>query len=171
MRCMALARLATAVFGLASPAAAEVRLSTSVERVERWITESGELEAKFSSAALVRAGDELRYFITFTNTGLAPVGPGVIVITNPIPESLEYVWDSAGGANVRVLHYASAAASESPDGSPDGRTFAPLDELVVTEGDMVRVAAAAEVRAIRWIYQAFLPPGESGAVWFHVRLR
>ena len=171
MRRLGLALLAVAGLGLASWTLAEVRLSTTVHRVDSWIEEEGELEAELTDAALVAAGDELRYTIAFTNTGLVPVDPGVIVITNPIPESTEYVWDTAGGINARILYHASATAEASFDDAPAEEAFLPLDELVVTEGALVRSAAAAEVRAISWIYEAFLPPGESSEVWFHVRLQ
>ena len=162
-----------AVVGLGLPqwTLAEVRLSTSVHRVESWIREGGGLETEFTDAALAAAGDELRYTITFTNTGLVPVDPGAIVITNPIPETTEYVWDSAGGVDARILFRASATAEAPIDGALEERLFVPLDELVVTEDGLVRTAAAAEVRAIRWIHEAFLPPGESSNVWFHVRLQ
>ena len=165
MRRLSLALLVAA--GLAPLSFAEVRLSTAIHRVDGWREAEGRLEAELSDAALVAVGDELRYTIAFTNTGLMPVDPGAIVITNPIPESTEYIWDSAGGIDARILYRASA-----PDGgASEIGDFLPLDELVVTEGGLVRSAAAAEVRAIRWIYQAFLQPGESSEVWFHVRLQ
>ena len=166
-----LALLILAALGSAQCTMAEVRLSTTIHRVDGWIEEGGELEARLTDAALVAPGDELRYTIAFTNTGLVPVDPGAIVITNPIPESTEYVWDSAGGTDVRILYRASASAETPLDDTPEEEAFLPLDELVVTEGELVRSAAAAEVRAVRWIYEAFLPPGESSEVWFHVRLQ
>ena len=171
MQRMVLALLILAGLGSAQWTVAEVRLSTTIHRVDGWIEEEGELEAELADAALVAPGDELRYTIAFTNTGLVPVDPGAIVITNPIPESTEYVWDSAGGADVRILYHASAPAETPLDDTPEEEAFVPLDELVVTEGELVRSAAAAEVRAVRWIYEAFLPPGESSEVWFHVRLQ
>ena len=168
---LGLVLLAVVGLGLAQWSLAEVRLSTTVHRVNSSFTEGGELEFELADAALVAAGDELRYTIAFTNTGLVRVDPGVIVITNPIPESTEYVWDTAGGINARILYRASATAEASFDDAPAEEAFLPLDELVVTEGALVRSAAAAEVRAIRWIYEALLPPGESSEVWFHVRLQ
>ena len=171
MQWMVLALLILAGLGLAQWTMAEVRLSTAIHRVDGWIEEGGKLEPQLTDAALVAAGDELRYTIAFTNTGLVPVDPGVIVITNPIPESTEYVWDTAGGINARILYRATARAEASFDDASEESAFLPLDELVVTEGALVRSAAAAEVRAIRWIYEAFLPPGESSEVWFHVRLQ
>lgn len=171
MHRLVLALLAVAGLGLAPWSVAEVRLSTSVHRVDSWIEEGGGLVVELTDAALVAAGDELRYTIAFTNTGLVPVDPGAIVITNPIPESTEYVWDSAGGADARVLYHASAAPPAPLDGAPEDEAFLPLEELVVTDGEQLRSAAAAEVRAVRWIYEVFLPPGESSEVWFHVRLQ
>ena len=163
--------LALAGFGLAEWTPAEVRLSTTVHRVDSWIKEGGELEIELTEAALAGAGEQLRYTIAFTNTGMVPVDPGAIVITNPIPESTEYVWNSAGGVDARVLYHASAMAAPPVEGEVGEQAFVPLDELVVTEAGLVRSAAAAEVRSIRWIYEAFLPPGESSQVWFDVRLR
>ena len=171
MRRLGLALLAAAGFGLAPWSQAEVRLSTTVHRVSGWIEQGGKLEAQLTDAELVAAGDEVRYTIAFTNTGLVPVDPGVIVITNPIPESTEYVWETAGGLNARVLFRASATARAAVDNASVEGDFLPLDELVIREGALVRSAAATEVRAIRWIYEAFLPPGESSEVWFHVRLQ
>ncbi len=162
MRQLGLALLAVAGLATAQWSLAEVRLSTTVHRVDGWMEEGGELKARLSDAALVAAGDELRYAIAFTNTGLVPVDAGTIVITNPIPETTEYVWDTAGGINARILYRADPSAAES---------FLPLAELVVTEGGVLRSAAAADVCAIRWVYEAVLPPGESSEVWFHVRLQ
>ena len=171
MQRMVLALLLVAGLGLAQWTMAEVRLSTAIHRVDSWIEEKGELIPQLTDAALVATGDELRYTIAFTNTGLVPVDPGAIVITNPIPESTEYVWDSAGGTDARILYRASVTAEAPIDGASEEEAFLPLDELVVTEDGLVRSAAAAEVRAVRWIYEAFLPPGESSEVWFHVRLQ
>ena len=171
MQRMVLAFLVVAGLGWAQWTMAEVRLSTAIHRVDSWIEEKGELIPQLTDAALVAAGDELRYTIAFTNTGLVPVDPGAIVISNPIPESTEYVWDSAGGPDARILYRASVTAEAPIDGASEEEAFLPLDDLVVTEDGLVRSAAAAEVRAVRWVYEAFLPPGESSEVWFHVRLQ
>ena len=171
MQRLVLALVVIVGLGLAEWTVAEVRLSTVIHRVDNWIEERGELTPQLTDAALVAAGDELRYTIAFTNTGLVPVDPGAIVITNPIPESTEYVWDSAGGPDARILYRASVTGEAPVDGASEEEAFLPLDELVVTENELVRSAAAAEVRAVRWIYEAFLPPGESSEVWFHVRLQ
>ncbi len=170
-RQLSLALLAVAGLGMAERSLAEVRLSTTVHRVDGWMEEGGELKARLTDAALVAAGDELRYAIAFTNTGLVPVDPGAIVITNPIPETAEYVWDMAGGINARILYRADAVAEAAAADASAAESFLPLAELVVTEAGVLRSAAAADVRAIRWIYEAVLPPGESSEVWFHVRLR
>ncbi|MCY4342398.1 MAG: DUF11 domain-containing protein [Gammaproteobacteria bacterium] len=170
LRQLSLALLAVAGLGMPQWSLAEVRLSTTVHRVDGWMEEGGALKARLTDAALVAAGDELRYAIAFTNTGLVPVDPGAIVITNPIPETTEYVWDTAGGINARILYRADAVAEAAADASA-AESFLPLAELVVTEAGVLRSAAAADVRAIRWIYEAVLPPGKSSEVWFHVRLR
>lgn len=150
--------LATA---LASAAAwPEVRLSTSVSLVRMVVSADGVSQRQLADPALVAAGDELRYVISFTNAGLLPVAGGAIVITNPIPEDTEYVFGSAGGDGARILYAAS------PEGD-----FVPLQDLVVVENGAARPAKAADVRALRWIYELSLAPGASSEVWFHAYLR
>lgn len=147
---------------LAAPALvlAEVRLETSVNLVAPAVAGNGAAQRWLPNPALVAPGDELRYVIGFTNTGLVPLDSGAIVITNPIPEGAEYLFGSAGGDGARVLH--------ALDGKGD---FLPFDQLVLTGQDgRPRSAAAADVRALRWIYELSLAPGASSEVWFHVRL-
>lgn len=155
----------------AGPALGEVRLATAVSLVQTFLGEDGQLEQRLADPNGAAPGDELRYTITFTNTGVVPVEGGAIVITNPIPESTEYVPGSAGGQGVRILF---AADGEWPgNGSADAdraTAFAPVDAPALSEGGVERPATGAEVRAVRWIYERSLAPGASGEVWFHLRL-
>lgn len=138
----------------AGPALAEVQLATAVSLVQTFLGEDGQLERRLADPDDAAPGDELRYTITFTNTGVVPVEAGAIVITNPIPESTEYVPGSAGGEGVRILFTADV---EWPGNGGN-------------EGGVEQPASAAEVRAVRWIYARPLAPGASGEVWFHLRL-
>lgn len=138
----------------AGPALAEVQLATAVSLVQTFLGEDGQLERRLADPNDVAPGDELRYTITFTNTGVVPVEAGAIVITNPIPESTEYVPGSAGGEGARILFTADV---EWPGNGGN-------------EGVVERSASAAEVRAVRWVYARPLAPGASGEVWFHLRL-
>ena len=139
---------------------AEVRLATSVSLVRMVVAPDGSSQTQLADSALAVAGDELRYVITFINTGVLAVDGGAIVITNPIPEAAEYVFGSAGGDGARVLY------AVDPDGD-----FATFQHLSVVEGNSPRPAKAADVRALRWIYELSLAPGASGEVWFHAYLK
>jgi len=143
---------------VSAAAAAEVRLENSVQKVETFVADNGEPQRRLVDVDSVVPGDELRYTITFTNTGTEVVDPGSIVITNPIPEETEYLEDTAFGAGTEIVF------------SLDGETFAvPAALTVVQQGVEVR-ASAKEYRSIRWTFQPELKPGESSYVSFNVRL-
>lgn len=151
------------------PALGEVRLATAVNLVQTLVGEGGQLEQRLADAKGVVPGDELRYEITFTNTSLVPVEAGAVVITNPMPESTEYVPGSAGGSGARIL-FATEGAWPADEGVDSATAFAPLTELNSGAEGAGRPAMAPVVRAIRWIYESPLPPGASSEVWFNVRL-
>lgn len=135
----------------AANSAAEVVLSTRVDGVgfdDRRSVESG-----------VSPGDVLRYTISFTNQGTQTARAGTIVITNPLPEGTEYVDGSAGGAGTVVTF------------SVDGESFAAPESLVIQRDGTSRAATAADYRSIRWTFRPALPAGESGEVWFELRIR
>lgn len=154
---------------VAGPALGEVRLATAVNLVQTLMGEDGQLEQRLVEANGVAPGDELRYRISFTNTGLVPVEGGAVVITNPMPESTEYVPGSAGGEGVRILFTVEGEWSGN-EGADVEAAFVPFDALTLHEGGLERPATGAEVRAVRWIYQRPLAPGDSSEVWFHLRL-
>ncbi len=163
----ALAGVALLVSGLCW---AEVQLFTAVNLLETTVGEDGELERRLVDVTLAEPGDELRYTITFTNTGLVSVDPGIIVITNRIPESTTYVPDSAGGFHAQVLY--------SLDDGGAFIAFDALSEDALTEGRTIENPnssgldsfAQMLVQAIRWTYEASLDPGASSEVWFNLKL-
>ena len=140
-------------------ASAGVELATSVERVVRVTTGEGEVETMLLDAARVRPGQELRYTIDFTNTSGEIIDPGIVVITNPVPEAAEYVGGSAVGDDAEVLF--------SVDG---GASFASPENLTVVEDGVRLPAAPRHYTTIRWIHGGILGPGEGGSVAFDVRL-
>ena len=143
---------------LAGGLAAEVELSTEVQRVEVVFADD-QMQTRLVDAASAAPGDELRYTITFKNASLVALDPGVITITNPIPESTVFVQGTAGGRGSRALFSTDA-----------GLTFLPFDQLTVSTGDLARAASAADVQAIRWTYRRRLAPDAAGRIWFHVRM-
>ena len=139
----------------------EITLSNTVEKVEYFANEQGEMESRFVEAATVIPGDELAYTITFENVSDdVTVDAGSVVITNPIPPEVVYLERTAFGAGTVITY--------SADG---GEVFGIPDALVVVEEDGERVAAAAEYTHIRWTFEPALEPGQTGRVSFRARLR
>jgi hypothetical protein len=60
----------------------------------------------------------------------------------------------------------NAAVDFSVDG---GKSFAPRDDLVIEDGDNVRMASADEITHVRWTF-ARVTPGEEGMLAFHAIL-
>ncbi len=146
---------------LAAPSAfARVELKNAVEKVETFVNADGVAESRLVAADSVVPGDELRYTITFVNTGQQPVDERSIVITNPIPQSTEYLDGSADGDATDILF--------SVD---DGASYAKPAELVVVDSGVESTAAAKDYTTIRWTFGPELKPGEEGSVVFNVRLK
>ncbi len=154
-------RLMLVALGLlcAVSAAAQVTLSNSVKKVENFVNEDGQVERQLVDALSVVPGDELRYTITFTNSGNEVVDGGNVVITNPIPASTEYLDGTAFGAGTEIVF------------STDGESFATANELRVEEAGLEALTSAKDYTAIRWTYSPALKPGETGHVSFDVRLK
>ena len=144
---------------LAAAVCAEVELATSVERIVQVTTAAGEMQTLLLDASRVRPGEELRYTIEFTNDSSEFIPPDVIVITNPIPESAEYLAGTATGAGTEILF--------SVDG---GVSFAAPEALTVVDGGVELPATEEHYTTIRWIFGYTLGPGESRSVSVDVRL-
>lgn len=154
-------RLLLAALGLlfAVSAAAQVTLSNSVKKVEIFVNEDGQVQRQLVDAFSVVPGDELRYIITFMNSGNEVVDGGSVVITNPIPESTEYLDGTAFGAGTEIVF------------STDGKSFATASELMAKEAGSDSLASAQHYTTIRWTFSRELKPGETGHVSFNVRLK
>ena len=145
---------------LAAAVHAEVQLATSVDRVVKVTTDDGEIETLLLDASAVRPGEELRYTIEFSNNSSEFIPPDVVVITNPIPETADYLAGTATGAGTEILF--------SVDG---GSSFAPPEALTVVERGVELPASEEYYTTIRWIFGRTLGPGESKVVSFDVRLK
>lgn len=99
----------------------------------------------------VRAGDELRYTLTFTNPTDGPVRD--IVLDNPVPEGLDFVAGSA-----RIDH-SEASLEFSIDG---GQSFSAEPTIeVIEDGRTVQRPAPPEMyTTIRWTVEGSVQPGE-----------
>lgn len=163
--------------GAAATAAAEVTLETSVNKVQRTLDDSDRIARELVPVDEVVPGEELRYTITFRNDSGMVVDAERIVITNPIPDGTVYVSGSAGGDAARVEY--SLDGENFTETEPQPRAAAPATAAPGTAapgsaeagsgtGPAADEAPASPVRSLRWTYQAALPPGESGQVFFHV---
>jgi uncharacterized repeat protein (TIGR01451 family) len=141
---------------LASCAAAEVTLNTSVQKVEHEPGPAGAVIERLVDVQSVLPGERLRYTIVFANEGELDAIPGSIVITNPLPQGVRYVEGSATGRDTLITF------------SIDGETFAVPGALRIPEGATNRPAEAADYRSIRWAFEPGLAAGESGVVSFDV---
>jgi uncharacterized repeat protein (TIGR01451 family) len=110
-------------------------------------------------AAKVVPGDEVIYTNTYTNVGSEAAAN--VVITNPVPEHMQYLSASALGPDMVITF--------SIDG---GQTYDAPDRLMIVEADgSKRQAKPSEYTHIRWIRQKPLEPGENGQVSFKARLK
>ena len=141
----------------AGPLAAEVTLTTQVQRVVTIDQGTGAGMETLEAVTDVAAGDVVRYTIVFQNDSEQDVAAGSVVITNPLPEGTVYVDGSATGENTTIAF------------SVDGEAFG--EPGLVPDATGTRPATAAEYRSIRWTYHPRLPAGASGEVSFDVRMR
>jgi uncharacterized repeat protein (TIGR01451 family) len=104
-------------------------------------------------------GEILVYTTTYRNNGTKPAEK--IVITNPVPQHMNYVEKSAEGAGTKI------------DFSADhGKTYGAPETLFVTDSQgNKQKATAADYTDIRWTLLKPLPSGSSGSVSFKAKLQ
>ncbi len=140
----------------ASAAASEKQnldVQTYAQKESVVVNDDGQAETKLVPAELVVPGETVFYTITFTNVSREPADN--VVITNPIAENLMYVQGSAFGPGMEILFSAD-----------DGNTFAPAEELTVTENGDVRRATANDFTHVRWVMRSDLDAGAQGVARF-----
>jgi uncharacterized repeat protein (TIGR01451 family) len=118
----------------------------------------GKEQIKREPAKKVPPGVAVIYTVRAENKGSKPADD--VVVTDPIPEHMDYVDGSATSTGARLTF--------SIDG---GKTYAPKEKLQVRGKDGVtRAANAEELTHIRWQFEKPLAPGESRAVEFRARV-
>jgi uncharacterized repeat protein (TIGR01451 family) len=95
---------------------------------------------------------------TITASNVCKKASDVVVISNPVPEHMSYVANSATGANTDISY------------SIDGKTFGSPDQLTVTENGAKRKARSDEYRLVRWSLRGPLAPAASVAGSFRAVL-
>ena len=137
----------------------ELKSSAEVEVTET--NEKGEkvVQRVEVGKSKILPGVILVYTTTYRNNGSKPAEN--IVITNPVPQHMNYVDKSAEGAGTKI------------DFSVDhGKTYgAPEILFVIDNQGNKQKATAADYTDIRWILLKSLPPGRGGSVSFKVKLQ
>ena len=140
----------------AGDTAIEIKITDEVEIKVK--TEDGKEETKRVPAEKVSPGIAVIYTLSAKNTSAAPVAD--VVMTDPIPDQMEYVDGSVSAENARVTF--------SVDG---GKTFAAQSALRVRgENGAMRPAGPADFTHIRWQLEKPLGPGEVYATSFKARV-
>lgn len=137
----------------------EVKLNVVAEVEVEVLNEDGQKEIQRVPAAKVVPGDVVFYTINYTNSGLEPAEN--FVITNPIPQHMVYLTESAKGENTEVTF--------SVDG---GNSYDIPGNLTVADSEGTLAAAtASNYTHIRWVLNEPVAPDETGIVTFTARLK
>jgi uncharacterized repeat protein (TIGR01451 family) len=140
-------------------AGTNIRFESKAEIEIKEINEKGEKVLVRQPAKLVVPGTIVIYTNSYTN--ISTKSAENLVITNPVPEKMEFLSGSVL-PDTAVITY-------SIDG---GKTYATPDQLIITEADgRKRTAEAREYTHIRWQIQDPLPTGGTGQVEFRARLK
>lgn len=143
---------------VAESGSAAVEIKITAETEVKVKTADGREEMKRVPAAKVPPGQTVIYTLNAKNTSEKPADD--VVMTDPIPEQMEYVADSVVADGARVTF--------SVDG---GKTFAAKESLKVRgEDGAMRAALPADFTHIRWQLEKPLAPGEARAVSFRARV-
>jgi uncharacterized repeat protein (TIGR01451 family) len=125
-----------------------IELKTVAEVEQAYVDDRGQAATRLVPAAKVVPGDEVVWTIVANNVCATPAGD--VAITNPVPEHMHYVGDSAFGPGATI------------EFSLDGNAFAAPEALVVDEADgSKRQARADEYQAIRFALPRPIGPSES----------
>jgi uncharacterized repeat protein (TIGR01451 family) len=157
LACGLLLRAAPPLAAQGSPEALVVtaeNLMAGNERHHVWVAQGG-------AATDVLPGDVIRYSLRFTNT--QPQAVQNVVFSNPVPQGLRYVVDSAAATTPTV------AITFSIDG---GKTYSaqPMIE-VVENGERRNVPApAAMYTHVRWTVEGWVQPGGQVTAEFRAEL-
>ena len=109
----------------------------------------------------LRAGDVLRYHLTFTNTAGTPVRK--VAIQNPVAAGLQFVPGSARASRD------DARAEYTVDG---GRTWSarPMERVLVDGRPTERAIPPERYTAVRWVVEGWVAPGTAVTSEFEARL-
>jgi len=135
-----------------------VSLETKALQEQSVAGADGAKKVSLVAATKVVPGDQVVWQTTARNSCASPAAN--VVINQAVPEHMVLVADSATGADTRIQY------------SLDGKSFASLAELAVTEADgSKRPARADDVRHVRWMLNGSIGANQSASVRYSARLR
>lgn len=135
-----------------------VELKAVAEMEVEVINDEGQKEVQRVPAAKVVPGDIVIYTIYYTNNGADSAEN--FVITNPVPEHMTYLTESAGGENTEITF--------SVDG---GKSYSIPGDLTVTDSEgNQKIAGPSDYTHIRWALNQPVAPGDTGYVYFNAQL-
>jgi len=136
-----------------------VDLKAVAEMEVEVIGDDGQKETQRVPAAKVVPGDVVFYTINYTNNGEEAAEN--FVITNPVPEHMVYVAESAQGENTDVAF--------SVDG---GESYDVPGNLTVTDSEGKNIAASvSDYTHVRWVLSEPVAPEGTGFVIFKAQLK
>lgn len=131
-----------------------IKLEHRAEQWESVTDDNGIEQTRLVEAARVLPGEEVLFTVTYINVGDEAAED--VVITNPVPDHMFYVNNSATGDNTSITY--------SVDG---GETFGAPQDLLITDAlGAERPAAAKDYSHIRWVVDGGVTAGASGTVQF-----
>ena len=140
--------------GNASAQQGTIQLEHKAEQWETVTDDNGVEQTQLVEATNVLPGERVLFSVTYTNNGDQAVEE--VVITNPVPDHMVYIDNSASGDNTSITF--------SVDG---GESFgAPRDLLVTDASGTQRPATAKDFTHVRWIVESDIASGASDTVQF-----
>lgn len=136
-----------------------ISLKSTAQQIKVTTDDKGVKHTTLVPAGKVLPGTEVVYVLEYANVGKKPATD--VVITDPIPEHMVYVVDSAEGKGMDITY--------SIDG---GKTWGNPDQLMVRDADgTTHTALPKDYNAIRWVLKGALAIGGKGSVSFHAVLQ
>ena len=136
-----------------------ITIDSQVNELIQQKDEQGQVQLVAIAPDSIVPGDRILYTTRFHNRGVE--ASDNITITNPIPQQVSYLADSAQGKNCDIVF--------SADG---GKSWGKPEQLKVQMADgQWRSAQASEYTHIRWQYQSSLAARQSSEISYQAHLK
>ena len=146
--------------GSTSATSNPVQIRTEIYVVSEVTKSDGSKGEKLTKADTARPGQIVEYRLFAKNTSDTTLPAGVVQITSPVPDGMQYVPNSATPSSDTLLTEFSA------DG---GKTFSKPPVLVGT-GSARKVAEPTSYTTVRWTVLAPLEPGQELPFFYRVKV-